>query len=175
MNFTRKQLPGFGIFRQICRSNFRTFSGNGSRSFRGSLHSSSFHGRHRGSRGYRTTSQSRGRSFNRRFRNPSSLAYAHGGSTRNFPSALPCYQVPNAHPRPDVHVFPRQQEPNTHPRPDTYVLPPQLSQRLYRMYCNLNRPSAVGRCRACSPCSYGTWAREQNLRLTLRMRRRHRI
>ena len=50
MSFTRKQLPGFGCFRRICRSNFRTFGGSGPRSsFRGSSY-----GRFRGSRGYRT-------------------------------------------------------------------------------------------------------------------------
>ena len=59
MNFTRKRLPGFRCFRRICPSNFRTFGGNGSRSsFRGSFHGSSFHGRLRESRGYRTTSPS---------------------------------------------------------------------------------------------------------------------
>ena len=47
------------MLRRICPSNFRTFSGNGSRSsFRGSFHGSSFHGRLRGRRGYRTTSPS---------------------------------------------------------------------------------------------------------------------
>ena len=52
MKFTRKQLPGFGRFRRICR----TFGGNGSRSsFRGSFHGSIFHGRFRGSSGYRST------------------------------------------------------------------------------------------------------------------------
>ena len=38
---------------------FKTFDGNGSRSFfRGNIHGSSFHGRFRGSRGYRSTSPS---------------------------------------------------------------------------------------------------------------------
>ena len=53
----KKQLPGFGCFRRIYRSNFRIFGGNGSRSsFRGNIHGGSFHGRFRGSRGYRSTS-----------------------------------------------------------------------------------------------------------------------
>ena len=59
MNFTRKQHPGFGCFRRICRSNFCTFGGNGSQSsLHGSFHGSSSHGCYRGSRGYRTTSPS---------------------------------------------------------------------------------------------------------------------
>ena len=40
-NFPRKHLPGFGCFRRTCRSNLRTFDGNGSRSsFGGSVHGS---------------------------------------------------------------------------------------------------------------------------------------
>ena len=53
-NFTRKQLSSFGCFHRICRSNVRTFGGNGFiSSFCGN-----FHGRFRGSRGYRTASPS---------------------------------------------------------------------------------------------------------------------
>ena len=59
LKLTRKQLPAFGCFCGICRSNFRNFRGNVSRpSFRGSVHGSSFHGRFRGSSGHRSISPS---------------------------------------------------------------------------------------------------------------------
>ena len=112
MNFTRKQLPGFGCFRRICRSNFRTFGGNGSRSSsRGSFHGSSFHGRLRGSSGCRTTSPSP----SLREQGPSSK-----GSAIHHPWPTPMeevreisrahsfvtkYLVPNRHSRLDAHVF----------------------------------------------------------------------
>ena len=140
MNFTRKQLPGFRCFRRICRSHllphiwrkrvpiFCSRKLPWTPPWKSWLSYNIFIAILKG-----------GRFFNRRFRNPPSLAYAHGGSTRNFTNALPCYQVPNTHTRLEAHVLPRQ-----------------LSYRLYCMYCSPNRPSAVGRRRACSPRSYGS-------------------
>ena len=147
LNFTRKQLPGFGCFHRVCRSNVRTFDGNGSRLyFRGSFHDSSVHGRLRGSRGYRATSPS----TSSRQEDPSTEGSAihhpwptpRGGSTRNLPSTLPCYEVPNTQ------------------LPDAHVLLQQLSYRLYCISFSLNRPSEVERRLTCSARSYGNWARE---------------